>query len=170
MKFLFFITFVLLQTSCVSLKQNSSTGIQPLSASSGIEGVFSRNIPKYGALHYFFGGNFNVGSATTETVSLKTIDHKHIELSLIYNDSLAAKQIIKGKVKNNYFVSRHKRTIIPFIPIFGIFENKQIQFSLSQDQTLKVETIDNKWGCIFFYCAENTSRIPNRYLFNKLEK
>ena len=67
--------------------------------------------------------------------------------------------VLKGKLKDGYFVSRHKRKIIPIPLIYGQFSNNQFQLSLGKDGQLHVDRMQNEWGWVFVFLAskDNTS-------------
>ncbi|MNY44831.1 hypothetical protein D3C86_1798910 [compost metagenome] len=71
-------------------------------------------------------------------------------------------------MKDNYFVSRHQRTIIPIPLIYGEFKNNQFQFALTDRNSLLVDRLENQWGWVFLFLANNDS--TRSFEYKKLDK
>lgn len=157
---------LLLLGGCTSLKQMQQSG-KPVTQLSAFDGVYDNQSAadqKFSSLW----GQLSLSQADTlknmETrIMLSAIDHKRIKAKLIWKDQVQAELILKGKLKNNYFVSRCKRAAIPIPLIYGEFSNNQFQLSLTEDNTLHVDRLNNKWGWVFLFLASNESTVHLEY-------
>ncbi|MGO4876502.1 hypothetical protein ACEN2P_07855 [Pedobacter psychrotolerans] len=94
-------------------------------------------------------------NAEGERIELQAIGKNKIKAILFLGGKQKSELAVKGKLKNNYFVSVHKRTIIPIPFIFGKFKNNQFQLALSENNALQVDKLNNQWGWVFIFLASH---------------
>ncbi|MFD2285054.1 hypothetical protein GJU39_09895 [Pedobacter petrophilus] len=102
-------------------------------------------------------------SSEAENVELIAINKNKIKAVLFSGNEQKSVLILKGKLKGNYFVSNHKRTIIPIPLIYGEFKNNQFQLAINEQNTIQVDRLNNQWGWIFFFLAENNQTRSYEY-------
>ncbi|ERJ58731.1 hypothetical protein M472_08115 [Sphingobacterium paucimobilis HER1398] len=153
-------------SGCSALQQPTQEGGQMIPRLQTFDGVY-RNTP--------------VNNPDMELLSLwnqlslndkiDTLDFKNAEIVLETKGDRQIKAIwlqggvekksilVHGKLKDNYFVSRHSRTIIPIPLVYGHIANNQFQLWLDNDGQLHVDRLQNRWGWVFVFLAgvDNTS-------------
>jgi len=159
----FFLLSVILFSSCASLKQEQYKGIKNLTSLEELEGQYYRII-QFSDTAKTFPSIID----STKILYLKKIDKNKLEYKIYKKDSLMSEEIITGKIKDNYFISDHKRTIIPIPFIIGIIENYQEQYSV-QNNLIKIDVMYHRWGWFLFFIASNDDEFSMYYTKKKNE-
>lgn len=159
MKWYLYVSCTILLSSCVSLKQTKQDGIRKITDLSSFNGNYNNklNAPDSSSLlwNQLTLDQLPAFNTHGERIELQAIGKKKIKAILFQGGEQKSELILKGELKNNYFVSIHKRTIIPIPFIFGKFKNSQFQFALSENNTLQVDRLNNQWGWVFFFLASH---------------
>ncbi|MNL10302.1 hypothetical protein D3C87_1310990 [compost metagenome] len=96
-------------------------------------------------------------------VGLKAVGKDQIKATWLQGDIEKKSVVLKGKLKDNYFVSKHKRMIIPIPLIYGQVKNNQFQLWLDKDNQLHADRLQNSWGWVFVFLASNDNTSSNEY-------
>lgn len=125
--------------SCSGLKNNINTTDQVILNSSNyklLDGTYeSKSVSRKEDLYWYaFEGvmNYQSQADSTGSITFKVIDKKHIEVSYIKTGTVVKSKIIKGKIKNGYFILNRKYL---FIPMF--FTN------LYRDRVFRIGLLEN---------------------------
>lgn len=125
--------------SCSGLKNNVNRTDQVMLNSSNfklLDGTYeSKSVRSKEDLYWYaFEGvmNYQSYADSTGSITFKVIDKKHIEVSYVKRDTLVKRKIIKGKIKNGYFIFNRKYLFIPML-----FTN------LYRDRTFRVGLLEN---------------------------
>ncbi|RAJ26914.1 hypothetical protein [Pedobacter cryoconitis] len=170
-RLLLILSCIIFLTGCASVKQVQSDRVKPIETLSDFNGSYKNYAVEndsltgktlWNRLNYQATGSES--NMTGETiVRLKALNTKQIEITLFQRNKLINSVIINGKLKQNYFVSRHNRKIIPVPFIYGHFSNKQLQFSIDQYNNLTLDGINNQWGWVFVFLASRDNSFTDRY-------
>ncbi|GGE58428.1 hypothetical protein EV200_103366 [Pedobacter psychrotolerans] len=159
MKWCLYVSCIILFSSCVSLKQTKQAGIIKITDLSSFNGSYNNKLNSPDSLSSLWNqlslGQISTSSDQGERIELQAISKSKIKAILFLGSEQKSELILKGKLMNNYFVSIHKRTIIPIPFIFGKFKNNQFQFALSENNTLQVDCLNNQWGWVFLFLASH---------------
>ncbi|MNK20232.1 hypothetical protein D3C87_384680 [compost metagenome] len=165
-KGLIYLSSILILTGCVSLKQTRREGAQEISDLHVFEGTYenpfsSKSDSEFSSLwnQLNLSQKLDTLDFKTATIGLKVIGKDRIRATWLHGDKEKKSVVLKGKLKDSYFVSRHKRKIIPIPLIYGQFSNNQFQLSLGKEGQLHVDRMQNEWGWVFVFLAskDNTS-------------
>jgi len=166
-----FLSFMLLLLSgCVSLQQASTAGIKNISTLDAFDGVYEN--PANGKSDAEFSSLWNQLELTEKIdtldfknarISLKAVGKDEIKATWLAGNIEKKSLLLKGKLRNNYFVSRHKRTIIPIPLVYGQFSNKQFQLWLDKDSQLHADRLANRWGWVFLFFAGKDETSTQQY-------
>jgi hypothetical protein len=175
MKYAIYILSVLLFSSCVSLKQSKQTGIKKVNKLSAFDGVYENTVGENGTSQFStfwrqlkFGDDLDSLNLNLARIEITALSETRIKAVLLHGNEKKKELIWSGKLKDNYFVSRHQRTIIPIPLIYGAFKNNQFQFALTDRNSLLVDRLENQWGWVFLFLANNDS--TRSFEYKKLDK
>ncbi|WP_270090646.1 hypothetical protein [Sphingobacterium sp. SYP-B4668] len=153
---------ILMLSGCTSLQQTKRDGLLEISNLKTFDGIYENPFGKNSDAMYASLWNQLVLRDKLDTldfrsarIGLKAISKNQIKATWLEGDTEKKSIILKGALKNNYFVSRHKRTIIPIPLIYGKFTNDQFQLSLNKEKQLHVDRLQNAWGWVFVFLADN---------------
>jgi len=167
MKWFYLIILIFLLSACTALNQNSQTGVLPVTDIKSFDGIFKNSTDTQHVYTSLWNqlnlSNNNTLTKTGSVVMLKGITDRSIKATLVLNDVEQASIILKGKLKNHYFVSKHQRTMIPIPLLYGKFKNQQFQLAIKDDHTLSVDRLNNQWGWVFLFLASNNQTDHNEY-------
>ena len=175
MKWCLYVSCIILLSSCVSLKQTKQDHIRKISDLSAFNGNYSNRINSSDSSNLLWNqlnlDHMPAFNAKGGRIELQAIDKNKVKAILFLDGERKSELALKGKMKNNYFVSVHKRTIIPIPFIFGKFKNNQFQLALSEDNTLQIDCLNNQWGWVFIFLAshDQTRHYEYKYLKQGLE-
>ncbi|OWK71470.1 hypothetical protein CBW18_10490 [Pedobacter sp. AJM] len=159
MKWCLYVSCIILLSSCVSLKQTKQDGIRKISDLSAFNGNYSNKINSSDSANSLWNqlslNHMPAFNAEGERIELQAIGKNKIKAILFLGGKQKSELAVKGKLKNNYFVSVHKRTIIPIPFIFGKFKNNQFQLALSENNALQIDKLNNQWGWVFIFLASH---------------
>ncbi len=79
--------------------------------------------------------------------TITAINKTKILVANFLNDSCISRELIRGSIKKDYFVSRRKFKIIPLI-VYNVWESRQTQYSLSANHDLREERVSNDGGWV----------------------
>jgi hypothetical protein len=175
MKYTIYILSVLLFSSCVSLKQSKQAGIKKVSKLNDFDGVYENTLGENGASQFStfwqqlkFSNDLDSLNLNLARIEITALSETRIKAVLLQGNEKKKELIWSGKLKDNYFVSRHQRTIIPIPLIYGEFKNNQFQFALTDRNSLLVDRLENQWGWVFLFLANNDS--TRSFEYKKLDK
>ncbi|TCC82696.1 hypothetical protein [Pedobacter hiemivivus] len=163
---LIYLSSILVLSGCVSLKQTRQEGVQEISDLQAFDGTYENPFSKKSDSEFSslwnqlnLSDKLDTLDFQTATIGLKVIGKDQIRATWLQGDTEKNSVVLKGKLKDSYFVSRHKRKIIPIPLIYGQFSNSQFQLSLGKDGQLHVDRMQNEWGWVFVFLAskDNTS-------------
>ncbi len=151
---------------CASLKQTSLDSMHEISELQLFDGTYENLTSDHEGSEFSSLWNQLILKNEIDTldfknakIRLKAIGRSQIKATWLDRGLEKKSIVLKGKLKGNYFVSQHKRTIIPIPLIYGMIRNNQFQLWLDQDSQLRVDRLQNRWGWIFVFLAgtDNTS-------------
>lgn len=157
---------ILILSGCASLKQARQEGARQISDLQAFDGIYENPSIKKGDSEFSSLWNqLNLSEKPdtldfkTAKIGLKAIGKDQIRATWLQGGTEKKSMVLKGKLRDNYFVSRHKRTVIPIPLIYGQIKNSQFQLWLDKDSTLRADRLDNRWGWVFLFLAskDNTS-------------
>lgn len=162
--FLLCLSCVVLLSGCVSLQQTKQLGIKKINKLSAFNGIYENTWQTGDSLSYALLWNqlklsHNLSEPDFKKAKIELVAFDTDKLKAIWwqGDVQKAELILKGELRDNYFVSRHQRKIIPIPLIYGKLENHQFQLSISAHNTLILDRLENKWGWVFLFLASNNS-------------
>jgi hypothetical protein len=71
---------------------------------------------------------------------------KQATISMYHNDNFVFSKNIHGKFKNGYFYLRAKVYIIPFFPLFFVYNFERTRIGKTTDDNLIIDYKVNRWG------------------------
>jgi len=160
---------IILFSGCVSLKQTKQTGIKKIDNTSAFNGVYENNFAENDTEFFTLWSQLKLDNTSEQLdfkqakIELTALSKTRIKAIWRQGNEQKAELVLKGKLKDNYFVSKHKRTIIPIPLIYGEFKNNQFQLALSENNNLLIDRLDNQWGWVFFFLAANNSTKSYEY-------
>lgn len=95
-------------------------------------------------------------------IMLYVLNDKRINVTLLLDDSLQYTRILKGKVKDDYFVTKKKFLLIGIPPILFIEKSLRMQLTLTSDSNLLVDSKAGAYAAIFM-SAGQTSKSQTQY-------
>jgi len=155
-----FLSAVLMLTGCASLKQARHDSMQEVTTLSAFDGTYANPFSASDDAEFS-----SLWSQLTLAEKLDSLDFKKATIALQaagndkikatwFEDRIEKKSIIlKGKLKDSYFVSQHKRTGVPIPLIYGQIKNSQFQLWLDKGDKLHVDRLQNRWGWVFLFLA-----------------
>lgn len=167
---LFLSCMLLFLSGCVSLQQASNTGIKKISSLDAFDGIYEnpasgKNDAEFSSLwnQLILQDKIDTLDFKSAKIGLKAIGKNRIRAAWLQGDIEKKSVVLKGKLKDNYFVSKHKRTIIPIPLIYGQFSNNQFQLWLDKDSQLHVDRLQNSWGWVFLFFASKDETSSEQY-------
>ncbi|MDR2283762.1 MAG: hypothetical protein LBE37_11160 [Sphingobacterium sp.] len=160
--------------SCSSLKQSTQAEMVQIgdvqtfdgiykNVSEGNSGIELRSLWNQLALH----DDLDTVYFERATIELRTVGKNEIKATRIQDGVEMKSLILHGKLKDNYFVSKPKRSVVPIPFIYGQIKNNQFQLWLDKEGRLHVDRLYNRWGWVFIFLAgtDNTSS----YVYDRLK-
>lgn len=95
-------------------------------------------------------------------VMLLVLNEKRINVTLILGDSLRDSRILKGKIKDGYFVTRKKFLLIGIPLLLYVEKSLKMQLALTSDSNLLVDSKAGAYAAVFM-SAGNTSKRQSQY-------
>lgn len=170
-RFLLILGCILFSAGCVSVKQVQSHQLKYVEQLSDFNGSYSnraKGVDSLSGRTLWRQLNLQMSGFKNEvpggTVELRALNNKQIEITLLQGSKRINTAIISGKLKQNHFVSKHNRKIIPVPLIYGHFSNRQFQFSIDRQNNLNLNGINNQWGWVFVFLASQNSSYSNNYM------
>lgn len=167
-------TCIVLFSGCVSLKQTNQTGIKKINELSAFNGIYQNTWKTRDSLNYAslwqqlnLSSGLDAPDFKTAKIELTAIGTDQLKAVWWQENTPKAELILKGKLKDNYFVSRSKRKVIPIPLIYGEFKNNQFQLSISENNNLILDRLENQWGWVFIFLASNDSTKSYEYQRDK---
>ena len=157
MKSFYFLLLISLFTSCATLKSDKYVDGQIELTKENLnllDGKFTRNpinqSEKWkGDLFWnFYTKGYNVGADSICAVELKVINEKHLNVTLLKNDSIVKSKTLKGKIKNGYFEMRQRKFIVPAV-FLNIFRTTKFRIGLLENKNLTTDYKQIAWGTGF---------------------
>ncbi len=174
LKHIFLFACVVLFSSCVSLKQNQQIGIKPIHTLDAFNGIYENIFTSKDSLNYaslwrqlHLDNHLDAADFRAAKIELRSVDKRSIKAIWWQNETALAEIHLKGKLKDNYFVSKAKRTIIPIPLIYGQIKNNQFQLALNTNNELLLDRLENQWGWVFVFLANNDS--SKSYTYHKIK-
>lgn len=155
-----FLSCILLLSGCVSLRQISTTEIKETASLNAFDGIYEN--PAVGKGDAQFSSLWNQLTLTEKIdtpdfqnarIGLKAVGKDKLKATWLQGDIEKKSVLLKGRLKDSYFVSRHKRTVIPIPLLYGQFSNNQFQLWLDKDSQLHADRLQNRWGWVFLFFA-----------------
>ncbi|MGJ1327447.1 hypothetical protein [Sphingobacterium multivorum] len=173
--FVGFLSAVLMLSGCASLKQQKRDTQQQVATLSEFDGIYvnpfgKNNDAEFSSLwnQLILADKIDTLDFQKATIALQAVGNNKIKATWIENGIPKKSVALKGKLKNNYFVSRHKRTVLPIPLIYGQIKNNQFQLWLDRDDQLHVDRLQNRWGWVFLFLAGKDETL--NYQYKKLEE
>ncbi|MGJ1516856.1 hypothetical protein ACR79N_17830 [Sphingobacterium siyangense] len=173
--FVGFLSAALMLSGCASLKQQKRDTQQQVSTLSEFDGIYlnpfsKNNDAEFSSLwnQLILADKIDTLDFQEATIALQAVGNNKIKATWLQHGIPKKSVVLKGKLKNNYFVSKHKRTIIPIPLIYGQIENNQFQLWLGGDNRLHLERLKNGWGWVFFFLAGKDE--TRSYQYERLKK
>lgn len=167
---IFYLACILLLSGCVSLRQDPAAGSMSVSSFSAFDGTYENQAGEKGDAAYAsfwnqlaFSQKPDTLDFRTASIRLKALGKGQIRATWLQEGTEKKSMVLKGKLRDSYFVSKHKRKIIPIPLIYGQFSNSQFQLSLGKDSQLHVDRLDNGWGWVFLFFASNDKTSSYEY-------
>lgn len=151
---------------CASLKQTRKEGMLEISELKAFDGIYNNvssqeEDAEFSSLwnQLILRDKIDLLDFRNAKIRLSTIGNNQIKATWLLGDTAKKSILLDGKLKDNYFVSRHNRIIIPIPLIYGQIKNNQFQLWLGQDNQLHLDRLQNRWGWVFVFLAgaDNTS-------------
>ncbi len=145
-------------TSCASLKSDKFVDGQIELTKQNltlINGKYARNPVNQsenwkGDLFWnFYTRGYNVGADSLCAVELKVIDEKHLDVTLMKNDSIIKSKVLKGKIKNGYFEMKRRVFFVPALYL-NVFRTTKFRIGLLENENLTTDYKQVAFGTGFF--------------------
>jgi len=156
-KSLYFLLLISIFTSCATLKSDKYVNGQIELTKENLNllnGKYTRNpinqSEKWkGDLFWnFYTRGYNVGADSICAVELKIVDEKHLNVTLLKNDSIVKSKTLKGKIKDGYFEMRQRKFIVPAV-FLNIFRTTKFRIGLLENKNLTTDYKQIAWGTGF---------------------
>ena len=157
MKPLNFLLLITILTSCATLKSDKYVDGQIELTKENLNllnGKYSRNPVNQsekwkGDLFWnFYTRGYNVGADSLCAIKLKVIDEKHLDVTIMKNDSIIKSKVLKGKIKNGYFEMKRRVFFIPTIYL-NVFRTTKFRIGLLENENLTTDYKQIAWGTGF---------------------
>lgn len=174
LKFILLLSAATALTGCASLKQDNKNNIQQISSLSAFNGTYVNpsitNDTEFSSLwnQLNLADKIDTLDFQKATIALEVQGNNKIKATWLQNGIEKKSLLLKGELKDNCFVSRHKRTVVPIPLIYGKVQNNQFQLWLGTDSQLHVDRLQNRWGWVFLFLAGKDETLE--YQYKKLEE
>ena len=157
MKHLYFFLTICALTSCATLKSDKLVDGQIELTKENLNllnGKYSRNPVNQpekwkGDLFWnFFTRGYNVGADSLCSVSIRVVDERNLDVTLMKNDSIIKSKVVKGKLKDGYFEMNRRVFFIPTIYL-NVFRTTKFRLGLLENQSLTTDYKQIAWGTGF---------------------
>jgi hypothetical protein len=172
--FLLCLAIVANLSSCASLKQERRENMREISALSAFNGSYvnratEKDDSEFSSLwnQLLLADRVDTLEFSKATIVLEAIDSDKIRATWMQDGIWKKSIVVKGKLKDNYFVSRRKRSVIPIPLIYGEIKNNQFQLWLDKDNLLHIDRMQNGWGWVFLFLAGNDRTVTYQYQHRK---
>lgn len=162
-------------SSCASLKQQKQDSQQQVSTLSAFDGIYmnpsgTNDDAEFSSLwnQLILADKIDTLDFKKATIALRAVGNSKIKATWLENGIKKKSIELQGKLKDNYFVSRHKRSVIPIPLIYGQIKNNQFQLWLDKDKQLQVDRLQNRWGWVFLFIAGKDE--TRNYHYKKLKE
>lgn len=183
------IVFVTLLTSCASLKKNVDTGNRIILTDSTlglIEGRYEResvqldkdSFPSadlywnlYANTYSFILGNDKGLNQKGDTnfIELKVVNKNKILSVYTSGSEVLTSKVLKGKVKNGYFVFRRKYLFLPFV-FANIYRNSKFRIGLLNDMNLIADYKEVGFATIYVILPDFRNISENDMIFKRIKR
>jgi len=152
-----FLLLISILTSCATLKPDKYVDGQIELTKENLNllnGKYSRNPVNQsekwkGDLFWnFYTRGYNVGADSLCAIKLKVIDEKHLDVTIMKNDSIIKSKVLKGKIKNGYFEMKRRVFFIPTIYL-NVFRTTKFRIGLLENENLTTDYKQIAWGTGF---------------------
>jgi len=152
-----FLLLITILTSCATLKSDKYVDGQIELTKENLNllnGKYSRNPVNQsekwkGDLFWnFYTRGYNVGADSLCAIKLKVIDEKHLDVTIMKNDSIIKSKVLKGKIKNGYFEMKRRVFFIPTIYL-NVFRTTKFRIGLLENENLTTDYKQIAWGTGF---------------------
>ena len=167
MKRLAVLLFPLLTIGCAVIKETDRPNLNKLDQTNyqnlngiylnyrkdtiGVRSLFWFQIDKY--------KNWDLAKNWTEqTIRLKFINQRKLQLALYENGRLIKQKNIKGKLKDGYFYRRPFFILYPIVPIIFGYDTQQYRFGLI-DTNLILDRKEHYWVCSFGFGEASNKQV-----------
>lgn len=157
-------------SGCASLKQIRQDGMQEISGSQAFDGIYENPSSTKSDSEFSSLWSQLTTSEKPDTldfskarIGLKAVGKDQIRATWLQGGTEIKSVVLKGKLRDNYFVSRHQRTVIPIPLIYGQVRNSQFQLWLGHDNQLHADRLLNRWGWVFVFLASNDNTSSHEY-------
>ncbi len=167
---MYLILFLFVCTGCASLKQSDEYNTQDISELQAFDGIYNNVASGKEDLQFCSLWSQLMLQNKVETtdfmeakIELKAVGKNQIRVRWLKDSTESKSIILKGKFRDNHFISKHKRTILPIPLIYGRIENNQFQLWLDQDKQLHLDRLQNRWGWVFLFLAGKDETTSYQY-------
>ncbi|QQT46090.1 Uncharacterised protein [Sphingobacterium multivorum] len=158
--FLGFLSAVLMLSGCASLKQQKRDTQQQVSTLSSFDGIYvnpfsTNDDAEFSSLwnQLILADKIDTLDFQKATIALQAVGDNKLKATWLEHGIEKKSVELQGKLKKNYFVSRHRRSVIPIPLIYGQIKNNQFQLWLDKDNQLHVDRLQNRFGWVFLFLA-----------------
>lgn len=151
---------ILMLSGCASLKQPRQDSQLEVTALSAFDGTYMNSFStnddaEFSSLwnQLTLAEKLDTLDFQKATIALQAIGNNKIRATWLERGIEKKSILLKGKLKNGYFVSHHKRKVVPIPLIYGTIKNNQFQLWLDRDDQLHVHRLQNRWGWVFLFLA-----------------
>jgi len=180
-KYLYFILFTIALSSCLS-KKDLTVGTSILENDLTVLNGTYKNIAANSrepqddfSLYLLLFKNYhwqnpyyNKPEDYKGSIKLTAISNNKIKLERFVDGEIVKTKILKGKIYNNYFVTKRKWRIIGIPVLLGSYNESLMAISLTQNGYLKVRKAFEFTGGVAFLMANSNTYMKNAY-FTKTE-
>lgn len=173
--FMCFLSAALMLSGCASLKQQKRDTQQQVSTLSEFDGIYmnpssTNDDAEFSSLwnQLILADKIDTLDFKKATIALRAVGNSKIKATWLENGIEKKSIELQGKLKDNYFVSRHKRSVIPIPLIYGQIKKNQFQVWLDKNNQLQVDRLQKRWGWVFLFIAGKDE--TRNYHYKKLKE
>ena len=183
------IQLAILLTSCASLKKNVDTGNRIIITDSTlklIEGRYERESVQlrkdsfpvadlYWNLYansysFIFGNDKGLNhKSDTNFIELKVVNENEILATYTSGSEVLTAKVLKGKVKNGYFVFRRKYLFLPFV-FANIYRTTKFRIGLLNEGDLIADYKEIGFATIYVIFPDFRNISENDIIFNRIKE
>lgn len=97
-----------------------------------------------------------------QTISLKFINKRKLQLALYKNESLVKQKNIRGKIKDGYFYKRPIFILYPLVPILFGYQTHRSRFGLI-GKNLILDKKEHYWVCSFGFGETSNYQVTGTF-------